>query len=175
VSDVRCRACGAAVPAGADWCSLCFADLREPAPVREPVSVAAESVAEAALPAPLPAAPPRPAANLLDVAPRHAAEPDDSDETAAGAVGADAAGPAANQATWPCQRCGEQVPMALDTCSACGAGFLSAASTTIEMRLPVVGDVGRLSRTQRLLAGLGISLLVMLVLVLLATLGGHLL
>lgn len=37
--DVRCPQCGALVRAGADWCTLCYADLRpapDPAPEPEP-------------------------------------------------------------------------------------------------------------------------------------------
>jgi RNA polymerase subunit RPABC4/transcription elongation factor Spt4 len=165
MSDVRCRACGAAVPTEAQWCSLCFADLREPAPVREPVSVPA-APAEAIAAAPSSVARTDPDVLLgLPERPSH-----DVPEVVAPAAAAPAE---AVEVKWPCSRCGEQVPLSLDTCPACGSGFLAGATTTASVRLPVVGDIQRLSRTQRLVFGLGISLIVMVVLVLLATIGGH--
>lgn len=54
----RCPSCGAGVVPGADWCSLCYADLRpraeEPAP--EPVETPAEPVATPATEVEAPAA-----------------------------------------------------------------------------------------------------------------------
>jgi hypothetical protein len=180
MSDARCRACGAAVPEEAQWCSLCFADLREPAPVRERVSVPAAHSAEqdaysvdqtrAA-----PVAAPRPAASLLDVPPRHAAAAPDEAAAEAGPGGAAAeeATEAAEEAKWPCLRCGEQVPISLDACHSCGAGFLAGSTTSPSAHLPIVGDVGRLSRNQRVGLGFGVSIVVMIILILLATIGGH--
>lgn len=166
MSDVRCRACGAAVPTEAQWCSLCFADLREPAPVREPVSVPAAAVAAvaesvAAAPSTAPRIDPNALLGLPE-RPAHAEPP-----------AAEPEGASAEEVKWPCARCGEQVPLSLDACPACGSGFLAGATAATTVRLPVVGDIQRLSRTQRLLFGLGISVLVMVVLVLIATIGGH--
>jgi hypothetical protein len=178
MSDDRCRACGAAVPTEAQWCSLCYADLREPAPVREPVSVpAAPSGADAAVPEPVAAAVAagqpsnglRPDADAILGLPLKSADLDDPQD-AHDPAGAEEEVP---EKTWPCTRCGEQVVMSLDACPACGSGFLAGASTPASMRLPVVGDIERLSRSQRLLAGLGVSLVVIVVLVVLATIGGH--
>lgn len=184
MSDVRCRACGAAVPAAAQWCSLCFADLREPVPVPvptsepepEPVPVGVgaapvAAVAPAAGPAATAAARAA-AADALLGAPAAALVSADGEVGSAGEPGAE---DAARAVTWPCLRCGEAVPIALDACPSCGSGFLSGASSELAVRLPVVGDIGKLSRSQRLLAGLGVSLLVMVFLVLLATIGGHVL
>ena len=36
------------------------------------------------------------------------------------------------------------------TCSACGAGFLAAARTPTSLVLPLVGDIGAMSRGKRL-------------------------
>lgn len=43
--DLKCPRCAAHAPAGADWCSLCYADLRPavtPEPEQQPEPVAAE-------------------------------------------------------------------------------------------------------------------------------------
>src|SRR5262249_32441632 len=154
----------------AQWCSLCYADLREPAPVREravaPVAPAAD---DAELPmamaahngSPLGATAASEHARLLD-------RPDPADPASAAEAAPDVATDPA-EAQWPCMACGEQVPLSLDTCPACGAGFLAGATTTASTRLPVVGDIGRMSRTQRLLVGCGIAVGVMILLVLVAT------
>jgi hypothetical protein len=64
--------------------------------------------------------------------------------------------------------------MALDACSSCGAGFLAGAVSSKPVRLPVVGDVSKMSTAQRLAMGIGIGLAVMVVLVGLAFVGGQL-
>jgi hypothetical protein len=176
MSDVRCRACGAAVPAEAQWCSLCFADLREPAPARERVSVpaGAETVAVAAETAGTTAALPtaaRPAGDDLlglrerteAVAAAPLAEPTEDE----------APEEVPEEAKWPCLTCGEQVPISLDACHACGAGFLAGSTTQPSVHLPVVGDLGRMSRNQRLALGFGLCLVVMVILVVLAAVVGH--
>jgi ribosomal protein L40E len=73
------------------------------------------------------------------------------------------AGPA-----WPCGTCGAANPLDLDTCGACGSGFLSALREQEGplLELPGVGDLTRLGRPQRLaLAGaaaLGVALMTFL-------------
>lgn len=173
MSDGRCRACGAAVPSEAQWCSLCFVDLREPTPARERVSVpAARSAAEAPAPAAATAltngARPDPDALLGLPAPAEVSVPTEAAEDTSTEAGAP------EEAKWPCLRCGEQVPISFDACHACGAGFLAGSTATPSARLPIVGDIGRLSRSQRLALGFGVSILVVVLLVLLATIGGHL-
>ena len=161
----------------AQWCSLCYADLREPAPVREravaPVAPAPDEAHVAMAMAarngsPLPGSTGSDHTGLLDLPespePEPAADVQRED-------GADAAG----EAKWPCLTCGEHVPLSLDSCPACGAGFLAGATTATSTRLPVVGDIGRMSSTQRLLVGFGIAVVVMILLILLATLFGHVL
>ena len=76
--------------------------------------------------------------------------------------------------TWPCPSCGAQVAMDLDACESCGAGFLAGASSTaVSVKLPVVGDVNRLSKGQRLVMAAAIAVALMLAFVLLAEVGGH--
>jgi hypothetical protein len=204
MSDGRCRACGAAVAPNAAWCSLCFADLRPPAPepVREPAAVAA--VAQPTVPAqplaaqplaaqplaaqPL-AAPPLAAQPLaaqpLAAPPVSPVDPTDVDaavdaDSVAAPIAIDPADPlglsvpAGPSPTWPCPRCGHSVPIELDACNECGAGFLSGAAATKSVRLPMVGDVTRMSSGQRMFVAFAVSVGVMFVLVLLAFIGGHL-
>jgi hypothetical protein len=83
------------VPPAAQWCSLCYTDLR-PAP----------APAAAAAPAPAPA--PAPAAA--------AAQP------VTGRVAV--ADPPAEEPSWPCRSCGALVRFELMSCSECGAPFL---------------------------------------------------
>lgn len=213
---MRCRACGAAVPQEAQWCTLCFADLR-PAPVQERVSVptTAAPAAPAAPPSASPAAgrhaagtpvsatqapqtdvpaaapasaadlpverpavvvPPRPASTVGPALARLARSRGTTATADRPASVSSAAALAASRpsvkATWPCPRCGASVPISLDMCQDCGAGFLSGAAGAMATRLPLVGDVGRMSQTQRLLVGIVIALVVTVLLVVVAALGG---
>lgn len=147
MSDVRCRACGAAVPEQAQWCSLCYADLRPPAPAREPVGV--------------PAGPPMAADAGDPAAPAAAAQPVRTPQ------------PPRQEPRWPCPRCGASVLMSLEACPDCGAAFLAGATDAATTRLPLVGDVQRMSHGQRLLVGGAIALVLMVAFVLVAEIGGH--
>jgi hypothetical protein len=171
VSDVRCPACGASVPATAEWCSLCYAVLRQPAAapeaVREPVTVPATHVIERAA-APLEV---QSQAALPDIDPLSPATP--SAAPSPPGTGKHAAPPSPDEKKWPCPRCGEQVPISLDLCNSCGAGFLAGASARPPTRLPVVGDVGRLSSAQRMMMTAAIAFVFMLILIVVATVGGH--
>lgn len=170
MGDDRCRACGAAVAPNAAWCSLCFADLRTPLePAREPATVAAaptQPVNAAVVPGPTIDATRAPAVTRPD--------------TAAAPVHLDLADPLGAQPTsvvsptWPCPRCEQQVPIELDACNACGAGFLAGADIGQALRLPVVGEVTSMSSAQRLLMACGVAVAVTALLVLLAFVGGHL-
>jgi hypothetical protein len=66
------------------------------------------------------------------------------------------------------------VPLELDACGDCGAGFLSGASAAAAARLPVVGDMGRMSQGQRLMVGAGIAVIVILAFFVLAEIATHL-
>ena len=69
---------------------------------------------------------------------------------------------------WPCSACGHENPVELDACAACGTGFLAAVRSSAEplLVLPGIGDVGKLSRGQRIGAGAVFALLVALVVLL---------
>jgi hypothetical protein len=159
------------VPSEAQWCSLCFADLREPVRERSAAPAYSETADEQV---PVSVAAHNGASSM-----HSAASPDallglthpDPDENPPVGEGAEVSDPA--EARWPCLTCDEKVPLSLDVCPSCGAGFLAGSTTVASTRLPVVGDIGKMSRTQRLLVGCGIGLVVMVLLIILATIGGH--
>ena len=64
--------------------------------------------------------------------------------------------------------------LAADACVACGAGFLAALRLADGpvLELPVVGDLGRLSRGQRLGAAAGLVSVLLLLVALLGVLTG---
>ncbi|HTW18982.1 MAG TPA: hypothetical protein VME70_02085 [Mycobacteriales bacterium] len=176
MSERRCRACGAAVPEQAQWCSLCFADLREPAQVPDSLNTSSES---SPVEAPVPVAVAAQNGSYLN-----GSGGDVLDSGADALLGLDSPAPAGDAApppvaakpalTWPCAACGENVAMDLDTCPSCGSGFLSGSSDGPSTRLPMVGDITTMSRSKRLVVGLGIAAVVIIVIVLLLTLVGHL-
>ena len=170
MTTVRCPACAAAVPIGAPWCTLCFADLRpapqpppaveatpEPAPEHElayagsATPPAAQHVGEHVGE---PVLPPHP---ILD-APVHAPAP--------------VAGQPVDEITWPCHSCGAAVAFELPACPACGAGFLADLSDEPPV-LPGIGNLAHYSTGARLalMAGGAIGLLLVLLLVMLVL--GH--
>ena len=132
----RCPSCGAAVRFGDPWCTLCYADLRPPAPPEpaEPTSPPPPAYTPA---------PPRGPDPLT--APLHA-------------VTSPVTGP-----SWPCSSCGTINPMADDVCSACGQHFLAGArDDTPLLDLPVVGDLTKLSRGHRFAIAAGFVLALVL-------------
>lgn len=149
-----CPSCGAAVRSEAQWCTLCFTVLREP-----------EVAKPAAAPEPAPVAPAAPLDPLTSplafvtephAAPGSAVPHESVARTAEGA-----------QAQWPCTICHAESPVEAATCIHCGSAFLAAAAANLAVRLPLIGDITRLTRTQRALAALGvvIALLVPLALI----------
>ena len=66
-------------------------------------------------------------------------------------------------ASWPCSACGHVNAISAGVCGACGSAFLSGVRQAEGplLALPVVGDLTRLQRSQRL----GVAFVVMLVLV----------
>jgi hypothetical protein len=157
----RCPACGARLAPAAQWCGLCYTDLR-PAPVPAPAAPA--QPASEAVPARRPAAAP-------PVDPAIGAEPTVSTNIPT-AVQPTAAG--VTRPTWPCSSCGASVDVELDACSACGAPFLSAlrhSSSGIE--LPVIGNLGRFSDRSRVVLGAAAGLLIAFILVVLTALLGR--
>jgi ribosomal protein L40E len=155
----RCPACGAAVSAGAPWCTLCWTDLRpkpEPAPEPQPTVPAATAAAVAPAAAdsfdPLTA----PASLLLaDSAVRPEVDVDPLITKAADVV--------LGTPAWPCQRCGTQVPLELTQCEVCGNSFLGGADAKFALHVPVVGDLVGLSNAGRygLMAG-GVAVITLL-------------
>ena len=65
--------------------------------------------------------------------------------------------------TWPCSSCGTPNSFDRDTCVKCGTGFLATAHESGPLlELPVVGDITRLSRAQRLALVAGVVFLFVL-------------
>jgi hypothetical protein len=77
-------------------------------------------------------------------------------------------------AGWPCLGCGSIVPMEDNACAGCGRPFLPA-DTTPTLALPVVGDISRMDRTQRIVVTIIAALLVTGVFVALAFIAGSIL
>jgi hypothetical protein len=144
----HCPHCRGAVRPGAPWCTQCWTDLRpapEPAPAVE-APVVSPAVAQ-------------PAGPVAVVQPPEAAVTEDDDAPAV---------------TWPCSRCGQANALELSACSACGSGFLAAVRSDDPplLVLPVVGDVGRLSKGQRYGLSAGIAFLAVLLVVVLGLIFG---
>jgi hypothetical protein len=76
--------------------------------------------------------------------------------------------PSRPSASWPCEACGHSNAITAGVCGACGTAFLAGVRTSEGplLALPVVGDLTKLQRSQRL----GLAFVVMLVLVVLAAL-----
>lgn len=181
MTTARCPACGASVALNAPWCTLCYADLRpaQPAPqpvqqpVRQPVPqpVAEPAAVSVGAAAPAPAA--RPLVDALGVLPPDPLPfdtplpPDphlDAPITKAADIHLAEPG-------WPCRHCGTVVSMAEDNCPQCHTPFL-VPEDVVEVSLPVVGNVRRLDPKMRMILGLVGALGVMLVLVIVAFIGG---
>jgi hypothetical protein len=178
----RCPACGAATPESGSWCSLCYADLRPVPAAAVPATrhVAAEGDPTAA-PGTLEDAPPDPLTAPISAvlepptAPVAAAAVAAVPDAAAGPSEAalpGVAAPVPDAASWPCSRCGACVPLLLDACQECGAGFLTGAIPPARMSLPVVGDVTRLSKVQRFGLAAALAIGIVAVFLALATIGG---
>jgi len=175
VQSDRCPRCAAAVPALAEWCGLCFADLRPvPAvPAAAPVPTGYDPLTaplvtvEAGLQSGPYApsydqssyAPPAPYAPSCDQ-PYAPPAPDDQPRHAAPPPGP-LAPPAPAAATWPCMRCGEANPVEADACLRCGSGFLAGAEAG-DLALPGIGRPRGMDRTQKatlVLAGTAVLVL----------------
>jgi hypothetical protein len=137
----RCPKCSAAVKPGDPWCTLCYADLRPPAPP-PPAPVAADPLTD-----PLTDPPPPPA-----LVPSVVRGPDPLTAPLAALDGP----------TWPCATCGATNRIDRDTCVGCGSPFLSALRDAEGplLELPVVGDITRLGRGQRVALAGGVVLVV---------------
>ena len=65
--------------------------------------------------------------------------------------------------------------MSLDSCNACGAGFLETARQGHSMRVPFFGDIGKISSGQRLAVGIIVTIGLIVLIVVVATIGGKVL
>lgn len=149
-----CPSCGASLRADAPWCTLCYADLRpkaapavqpDPMPAPVPVPIFLAPTVAYGTPAGDPLTQP-----LLAFLPQGPTQvPMHVPAQAAPAVA-----PVAEQVpiTWPCVQCGAANPMTLMACTDCGIDFLAAerSGNTPMLVLPIVGDIGQLSRGQRI-------------------------
>jgi hypothetical protein len=139
----------------ADWCSLCYHDLR-PAPaavvVPEPTPAygGSDPLTAPLLDLLLPATPATPAVPAAAPVAAPSAVP----------VAAAPAEPAA--AGWPCSRCGARNALDAVMCRDCGGAFLGGASDTPSLVLPGVGDVTKLSRGARTAMAFALVLAVVL-------------
>lgn len=141
-----CPSCGASARPDAQWCGQCYADFR-PAPEVVHAVPHAVPVAHAAPPsAPAPTAVYGVAAAdpltqpLTDFLPR---------ETVAPASGVPEP---RSEPTWPCSLCEARNVLTATTCAACGGGFLAGLKDGEKpmLVLPLVGDVGAMTRGRRL-------------------------
>ena len=139
----HCPACAGLLGPGAQWCGLCYADLRAPAPQ----DVAAQ------VPPARPGSSPRAPARAESPS---GTAPDAADEPAPAAPGPPAlvvlplvdppVPVGAVQPGWPCSVCSSVVPYESDACPVCGAGFLSALTGSGLPKLPIGGAPGAASR-----------------------------
>ena len=159
----RCPACGAAVTASAQWCTLCYADLRVPV----------ASVPAASVPAPV-----VDAEAVLAAAPVQTAAPEQLSLAPDPILDAPVikAAPVAGQelSGWPCLGCGAKVPLADDACPHCGSRFLPADEMP-SLALPGVGDLTRMERRQKIVVLVVVSTVVTALLVAVAFLAGSVL
>jgi hypothetical protein len=65
------------------------------------------------------------------------------------------------------------VPIESDTCTDCGAAFLSGATVQTKTELPLVGDIRRMSQGQRLVMGMGAAVVMMMIFFVLAEIITH--
>lgn len=139
-ADFRCPQCGALLRSGAQWCTLCYADLR-PEPEPEPVAVSTREPSYAA--GATPADPSTPPLSALEAAAQALAQQAAPDaETSAPPVG------------WPCTGCGEIVSFDEDACPSCGTKFLDGARGEPDL-LDRIGPGGLPVSTQTLIIGGG--------------------
>lgn len=139
-ADVRCPKCGALLHSGAQWCTLCYADLR-PKPEPEPVAVRTREPSFAAG-AVDPSSPPLSALEAASQALARQSDPGADAATSPAPVG------------WPCTGCGEIVSFDEDACPSCGMLFLDGVRGEPDL-LDRVGPGGLPVSTQTLIIGGG--------------------
>ena len=123
---------------GAPWCTLCYADLRAPAPAPAAQPAAPAPVVEPSLPAAAQAAAPAPLAAGIDLLDPALDAPVVAARHAAGRA----------PATWPCTACGAAVELEHDTCPVCTTPFLAGADPAASVDIPIVGALRPLTATK---------------------------
>jgi len=168
VSTQRCPSCAATVPEGADWCSLCYAVLRQPALVTVPSSPGLGSGDPAGrnaetglatidpLTGPLALLDPTPGESTARI--RSAAAPTAPLAPAAptGAAGLEP-GPEPEVANWPCLGCGELVSFDLDVCPGCARPFLAMEPGYVQVggrRLPDLRGISDANKIMLMIGGM---------------------
>jgi hypothetical protein len=141
------------VPPGAQWCGLCFADLRPDAgraadPARQhgagvdPLTAPLETLPMLAVRAPEPAEA-APGSRAEDMAP---------------------AGRVATAASWPCLRCRGTNAVDDDACRHCGAAFLAGVESA-ELLIPGLGRAKAIDKPHKVALVVGGSVVLTLLLV----------
>jgi RNA polymerase subunit RPABC4/transcription elongation factor Spt4 len=149
-ADVRCPHCGALLRAGAEWCTLCYADLR-PKPEPEPVAVSVLEPSYAATAAPAapvdPLTAPLSALEAAALAITNKTPPDPEADPSAAPVG------------WPCSGCEAVVSFDEDACPTCGTRFLDGARGAPDL-LDRIGPGGLPVSTQSLIIAGGAAAMI---------------
>lgn len=157
----RCPSCQAAVRPDAQWCTLCYLDLRPKTPAGTPTDGEVDPLTAPLLDVVLP---PMTAATVSS-----APAPDPLGTPVADPLADPFADPLADPlaggrgprgATWPCTQCGAANTLNAAACQTCGSSFLAAAQERESLVLPLVGDLHQMSRGRRL----GLAALVVLAL-----------
>lgn len=151
---MRCPACGALNPEGADWCSQCYADLR-PAP--EPEPEAGPGPGPGPEPEPGPGSGPEPdrlRTGTADTDPTGGADAEAREFT----TGAGRFRSVGEELEWSCAVCGEWNPLGSGACSVCGTAFGRTLSRDDRDELKDV-DQGTVVLASGLLPGTGHILL----------------
>lgn len=149
-ADFRCPHCSALLRSGAQWCTLCYADLR-PKPAPEPVAVSAGAPSLTSG-----AAPGTPADSLTAL------------EAAAQALVQQAApgteaDPSVAPKGWPCTGCEAIVSFDEDACPTCGTRFLDGARGEPDL-LDRIGPGGLPVSTQTLIIAGGAVAIIAIIL-----------
>jgi RNA polymerase subunit RPABC4/transcription elongation factor Spt4 len=153
----RCPACSAAVRPDAQWCSLCYFDLRPPRAEQPPQQTTRREADDLTAPALMPVGAVLEHSNSSTPALTTPAL------TTPTSTAPDAAG-------WPCTSCSAVVPLELEACPECGAAFLARLAGDGGRHRSSSTDISRFSRPIRLaggvLAGILIALLIPILLAL---------
>ena len=144
----RCPHCGALLHAGAQWCTLCYADLR-PEPEPEPVAVPVREPSYAPGAAGAPIDPLTAPLSALDAAAQALAAHTADRE----------APPSTVSRGWPCSGCQTVVPFDEDVCATCGTRFLDGARGEPDL-LDRIGPGGLPVSTQTLIIGGGAAAII---------------